>query len=135
MRPRSLTLPVAAAALVLATPALSAVPAEARAATTAGHCAHQGRIEVPRAARQKKACLDDLTTAGTTVTGHTNPNDWSGLNAAGTKNPTGVPGVQVDGYFPDSSTTNTDNGWHHDSQFVIRLPDRWNGKVVITGAP
>jgi hypothetical protein len=41
----------------------------------------------------------------------------------------------VDGYFPDRSTTTTNNGWDHDSQFVVRLPDRWNGKLVVTGAP
>ena len=49
--------------------------------------------------------------------------------------PSGVPGIQVDGYFPDTSTSNTNHGWNHDSQFVIRIPDAWNGKVVITGAP
>ena len=84
---------------------------------------------------QKKACLDDLTTAGTSETGHTNQSDWSGLHAAGTKNPTGIPGVQVDGYFRDDSRNNANNGWAHDSQFVIRLPNQWNGKLVITGAP
>ena len=47
----------------------------------------------------------------------------------------GVPGIQVDGYFPDTSTTNTNNGWNHDSQFVIRIPDDWNGGLVVTGAP
>ena len=47
----------------------------------------------------------------------------------------GVPGLQIDGYFPDTSTSNTTHGWNHDSQFVIRLPDDWNGKLVITGAP
>ena len=84
---------------------------------------------------QKVACLDDLTTAGTVASGHTNPNDWAGLNAAGTKNPSGVPGIQIDGYFPDTSTTNTNNGWKHDSQFVIRIPDNWNGGLVVSGAP
>ena len=73
---------------------------------------------------QQKACLDDLTTAGTTLSGHTDPNDWAGLHAAGTENPTGVPGIQVDGYFPDSSTGNANHGWNHDSQFVLRLPAR-----------
>ena len=41
----------------------------------------------------------------------------------------------MDGYFPDSSTSNTNNGWNHDSQFVIRLPANWNGKLVVSGAP
>ena len=67
--------------------------------------------------------------------GHTDLSDWSGLHAPGTRNPSGVPGIQVDGYFPDSSTSNARNGWNHDSQFVIRLPDAWNGKVVVSGAP
>jgi hypothetical protein len=99
------------------------------------HCVHQARIDVPRAEVQKSACLDDLTTAGTLLTGHTNIDDWNGLHASGTENPTGVPGIQVDGYFPDSSTTNSNNGWNHDSQFVVRLPDHWNGKLVVSGAP
>jgi predicted esterase len=105
--------------------------------STAGprHCAHQGRIDVPRAEVQEAACLDDLTTAGTLLTGHTNIDDWNGLHASGTENPSGVPGIQVDGYFPDTSTTNTNNGWNHDAQFVLRLPDRWNGKLVVSGAP
>lgn len=67
----------------------------------------------------KTACLDDLTTAGTTVSGHTNRADWTGLNAAGTTNPSGVPGIQVNGYFPETSTGNKNNGWNHDSHFVL----------------
>lgn len=101
----------------------------------AASCANIGRVRVPGAEFQETACLEDLTTAGTQRTGHTNRSDWEGLNAAGTENPTGVPGIQVDGYFPDDSTTNTNNGYVHDSQFVIRLPDDWNGGLVITGAP
>lgn len=92
-------------------------------------------LQVPGAERQVVSCLDDLTTAGTTRTGHTDPNDWAGLHAAGTRNPSGVPGVQIDGYFPDTSTTNGTRGWNHDAQFVIRLPERWNGGLVVTGAP
>src|SRR6476660_5760332 len=73
-----------------------------------GHCARQSKIRVPGAQVQEVACLDDLTTAGTVASGHTNPNDWAGLNAAGTVTPTGVPGIQVDGYFPDTSTAYPD---------------------------
>jgi hypothetical protein len=90
---------------------------------------------VPHAEKQVVSCLDDLTTAGTVASGHTNVQDWAGLHAAGTQNPSGVPGLQIDGYFPDSSTSNTDHGWDHDAQFVIRVPDDWNGRVVVTGAP
>ncbi len=90
---------------------------------------------VPRAVVQDGDCLRDLTTAATRRTGHTDRTDWSGLHADGTRNPTGVPGLQIDGYFRDDSHTNANNGWNHDSQFVIRFPDDWNGKLVITGAP
>ncbi|HEX6248814.1 MAG TPA: tannase/feruloyl esterase family alpha/beta hydrolase [Nocardioidaceae bacterium] len=136
MRPTTLSRPAAAAALVLGTATLAVVPsATAEPADATAHCAGQDAVMVPLAEEQKVACLDDLTTAGTTVTGHTNVNDWAGLHAAGTENPSGVPGIQVDGYFPDTSTSNTNNGWNHDAQFVIRMPDEWNGKVVITGAP
>ncbi|MGH2987317.1 MAG: alpha/beta fold hydrolase [Solirubrobacterales bacterium] len=98
-------------------------------------CPGPDDVVVPRAERQESACLDDLTTRGTTQTGHTNQSDWNGLHASGTHNPIGVPGLQIDGYFPDESTSNTNNGFFHDSQFVLRMPDRWNGKLVVTGAP
>lgn len=122
-----------AAALALGGALLTAGPASA--SEPAGHCAGESEIAVPGAERQKVACLGDLTTAGTLVSGHTNQSDWNGLHAPGTVNPTGVPGLQVDGYFPDTSTTNTNNGWNHDSQFVLRIPDDWNGGLVVTGAP
>ena len=125
---RALRPALALTALLLGAPlGAAALPA---AADTACHVP-----DVPGAERSEGACLDDLTTAGTVATGHTNPDDWAGLHAAGTTNPSGVPGVQVDGYFPDDSTTNTNHGWNHDSQFVVRLPDDWNGKVVISGSP
>ncbi|MEV0664004.1 tannase/feruloyl esterase family alpha/beta hydrolase [Actinomadura luteofluorescens] len=92
-------------------------------------------LAVPGAEKQVAACLDDLTTAGTVGSGHTVPADWAGLHAAGTRNPSGVPGIQLDGYFPDTSTFNTNNGWNHDAQFVIRLPERWNGGLVVAGPP
>ena len=112
----------------------SAAPAAADK-PQAGHCARQAKIHVPGAETQKVSCLEDLTTAATVASGHTNANDWAGLHAPGTVNPSGVPGIQVDGYFPDTSTTNTNNGWNHDAQFVIRFPDNWNGGLVVTGAP
>jgi hypothetical protein len=97
-------------------------------------CPRNG-AQVPRAEVFDADCLRDLTTAGTRQTGHTEEDDWNGLNASGTNNPSGVGGLQVDGYFPDSSRTNVNNGWTHDSQFVLRFPNRWNGKLVVTGAP
>jgi Tannase and feruloyl esterase len=106
--------------------AASAVPA------TAAACP---RVTVPGAQHQERYCLPDLTTAANRTTGRTDPTDWAGLHASGTRNPSGVPGMQLEGYFPDDSTTNAWQGRNHDSQFVIRLPERWNGKLVITGAP
>jgi hypothetical protein len=47
----------------------------------------------------------------------------------------GARGLQVDGYFPDNSSFNTTHGWNHDSQFVLRAPDDWNGSLVVAGAP
>ncbi|GLW66716.1 hypothetical protein Arub01_49600 [Actinomadura rubrobrunea] len=110
--------------------ALTLMPAPARAQTGCG-----ARLVVPGAQHQVAACLDDLTTAGTVASGHTVRDDWAGLHPAGTRNPTGVPGIQIDGYFPDSSTFNTHHGWNHDAQFVIRLPEKWNGGLVVTGSP
>ncbi len=120
---RSAVLAVLLLLVVLAAPAGAAT------------CPNQGAVNVPGAEQQVADCLDDLTTAGTSTNGHTDVSDWAGLNATGTKNPTGVPGLQVDGYFPDTSHSNAYRGWNHDAQFVIRLPNDWNGKLVITGAP
>jgi hypothetical protein len=128
MRPkrRGIVAAVVVASALLAGPVTSA---------TAADCPNANAVKVPGAEMQKSACLDDLTTAGTSTTGHTDQSDWESLHARDTKNPTGVPGLQVDGYFPDTSTFNTENGWNHDAQFVIRFPNKWNGKLVITGAP
>jgi hypothetical protein len=92
-------------------------------------------VAVPGAAYEVGACLPDLTTAGTVADGHSDPAQYAGLQPAGAHNPSGVPGVQIDGYFPDTSTLNTTHGWNHDSQFVIRLPDHWNGGLVVAGTP
>ncbi|TCC64823.1 tannase/feruloyl esterase family alpha/beta hydrolase [Kribbella pittospori] len=92
-------------------------------------------VRVPGSQHQEVARLADLTTTGTVASGHTNPADYAGLTHAGLPSPSGIPGVQIDGYFPDNSRTNTNHGWNHDSQFVVRLPDRWNGGLVVSGSP
>jgi hypothetical protein len=120
---------LAAAALLLTSP----VPAAAD--VHSGHCTRVDRLRVPGAELQQAACLAELTTAGTVASGHTVPADWAGLTAASLPQPVGVPGIQIDGYFPDSSTTNANHGWNHDAQFVLRLPDNWNGGLVVSGTP
>ncbi|WP_372343588.1 tannase/feruloyl esterase family alpha/beta hydrolase [Streptomyces sp. KL116D] len=101
----------------------------------AAPCARQEHARVPGTAFQQRACLDDLTTSGLAGTPYTDLADQAGLTAKGTLNPSGVPGLQIDGYFRDDSRTNTTHGWNHDSQFVIRLPDHWNGGLVVTASP
>lgn len=115
--------------VVLAGALAAGLPASASA--SAGDC----RVTVPGAEKSVSVCLDDLTTTGTVVSGHTVQADWAGLTSAGLPTYGSVPGVQVDGYFPDTSTTNANNGWNHDAQFVLRLPSRWNGGLVVSGSP
>ncbi|MCI3222057.1 3-hydroxybutyrate oligomer hydrolase family protein [Streptomyces sp. NP-1717] len=137
VRARWLRATCLAAAALMVTGAAPAAPASAAGTGSArpGHCAGMNAITVPGAEHQEAACLDELTTAGTVASGHTDEADWAGLTPKDLATPSGVPGIQIDGYFPDSSTTNTSHGWNHDSQFVIRLPDRWNGGLVIAGSP
>jgi hypothetical protein len=95
-------------------------------------------LTVPGAERLKAACLGDLTTAGTVISRHTDSSAFTGfggLSVPATVNPSEVPGIQLDGYFPDTSTFNTTHGWNHDAQFVIRMPRHWNGGLVIAGPP
>ncbi|MBC7272175.1 MAG: tannase/feruloyl esterase family alpha/beta hydrolase [Streptomyces sp.] len=122
-----------ALAVVVLTPATATAGAPAK--DPRGHCARLSQVRMPGAEHQRADCLDELTTAGTVASGHTDPADWSGLTPKDLPVPSGVPGIQVDGYFPDSSTTNTNHGWNHDAQFVVRLPDRWNGGLVVAGTP
>lgn len=126
--------PLFAALLAGLTVVGPAAPAGADAGSHAP-CARQDRLRVPGAAHQETACLPDLTTAGLAGTRYTDMADQAGLSAEGTRNPSGVPGVQIDGYFPDDSRLNATHGWAHDAQFVIRLPANWNGGLVVTGAP
>ncbi|HWM36095.1 MAG TPA: tannase/feruloyl esterase family alpha/beta hydrolase [Streptomyces sp.] len=98
-------------------------------------CARTEVPRVPGAEHQQAACLEELTTAGTVETGHTDPADWAGLTPQKLPTPRGVPGLQIDGYFPDTSAANTNHGWKHDAQFVLRLPARWNGGLLVSGSP
>ena len=138
--PRSFTAAAAAAAIV-ATAMLTATSATATAPTrtdASPACPETEHLTVPGAARLEAACLTDLTTTGTIATDHTDSNEFTGfgdLSVPGTVKPAAVPGIQLDGYFPDSSTFNTTHGWNHDAQFVIRLPRRWNGGLVVAGPP
>ncbi|MFL6097036.1 MAG: hypothetical protein ACJ71Y_16415, partial [Blastococcus sp.] len=104
-------------------------------AAAADPCANASAIHVPGAELQRVECEDDLSATALSAKGRSDASDWEGLHSQQTKNPPAGAGIQIDGYFPDDSTTNTENGWSHDSQFVIRLPEHWNGQLVITGAP
>lgn len=127
---------LAAAVLVVSGPAATADTVHSGRDS---HCGRIDRLHVPMAQRQQAFCLDELTTAGTVASGHTVEADWAGLTQASLAQPSGVPGIQIDGYFRDSSAPstqpNTNNGWNHDAQFVLRLPDRWNGGLVVSGSP
>ncbi|MPY51332.1 tannase/feruloyl esterase family alpha/beta hydrolase [Streptomyces acidicola] len=122
-------------AALLATAAMTPGAAARAADNAPGRCGHRHRINVPGAELQQISCHDDLTTSALAGTPYTDTADQAGLMARGTYIPSGVPGLQIDGYFPDSSHLNTTHGWNHDAQFVIRLPEQWNGKLVVTGAP
>ncbi|MEV0522316.1 3-hydroxybutyrate oligomer hydrolase family protein [Streptomyces sp. NPDC050439] len=137
-RPRMFRGALALTALLVTLAAVPAAAGQPEASTGkggAGHCTSSAKLKVPGAEHQRASCLAELTTAGTVSSGHTDPADYAGLTPAGLTTPRGVPGIQIDGYFPDSSATNTNHGWKHDAQFVIRLPDRWNGGLVVAGTP
>jgi len=104
-------------------------------AAPAAPCANADAIQVPGAELQRVECHDDLSATALAAKGRSDISDWAGLHSKQTVNPPAGAGIQVDGYFPDDSTTNTTYGWNHDAQFVIRLPENWNGQLVVTGAP
>ncbi|MEU6281940.1 tannase/feruloyl esterase family alpha/beta hydrolase [Streptomyces sp. NPDC047028] len=119
------------------TPPAAHPPAPHAAAPHAGS-RRRATVSVPGAELQKSAVLEDLTTVGTLRSGHTVAADWEGLHAADDRwreRHVQVPGTQIDGCFPAATGLNTHHGWRHDAQFVLRLPDAWNGKLVVTAAP
>ncbi len=122
-------------ALLALVPALVAPALALPAAADNGACADMGRVDVPGAAHQRVECQPDLSATALSAIGRSDASDWAQLHSKQSTNPPAGGGIQVDGYFPDDSTTNTTYGWNHDSQFVIRLPERWNGQLVVTGAP
>jgi len=128
MRARAAVVGTLAATL---TAGLAAAPADA----AGDPCANAAAIQVPGADRQRVTCQQDLSASALALTGYSDRSDWGTLHSRSSTNPPAGAGIQVDGYFPDDSTTNTTNGWNHDAQFVIRLPERWNGGLVVTGAP
>ena len=64
------------------------------------HCANMSRIVVRGAQFQRAACPADMTTSALADTDYTNPADYALQVPSATILPRGVPGIQVDGYFP-----------------------------------
>src|SRR5688572_8959627 len=131
MRTPSRSLTAAAAAAVVVGTAILAAASGTAASTPTGAttksnsastaCRGIEQLAVPGAELLESACLSDLTTSGTVVTRHTDASSFlgfGGLSVADAAKPAAVPGIQLDGYFPDTSTLNTLHGWNHDSQFV-----------------
>src|SRR3954465_9644575 len=116
-------------------PLLVAAWVSPAAAAPAGPCANQAAIHVPGAQLQRVSCEPDLSATVLSTKDESDASDWEGFEAQRPGTPPAGGGIQIDGYFPDDSTTNTTHGWNHDSQFVIRLPEHWNGQLVVTGAP
>ncbi len=100
------------------------MPAAGATSDVSGHCANAAAIAVPGAERQRVSCHVDLSASTLALTGHSDRSDWGTLHSKESVNPAAGAGIQVDGYFPDDSTTNATHGWFHDAQFVIRLPER-----------
>ncbi|MGI9016138.1 MAG: cell wall-binding repeat-containing protein [Euzebya sp.] len=126
--------------------AVPVVPAQAQTCPT--------EVSVPGAEFVQVTCLEDLTTLSNPRMDQTTYG-WGGsgnrsnpsLNSTlTTYTDTAVPGLQIEGWFPDSCSRyeiehNTfipacPDGHRHNGQFVIRIPDDWDGEhLVVAGAP
>src|SRR5690348_16667116 len=89
---------------------LAAWVTPAAAASEPGPCANQAAIRVPGAEKQQISCEPDLSATVLTTKGESDASDWEGLHSQRTKNPPAGAGIQIDGYFPDDSTTNGTHG-------------------------
>jgi pimeloyl-ACP methyl ester carboxylesterase len=123
-----------ASVLALALAPLPALTAPA-AAQQAEPCANADSLQVPGAELQRVECHSDLSANTLSAKFRSDAGDWAALSSRQSRNPPVGAGIQIDGYFPDDSTTNGTYGWNHDAQFVMRLPAKWNGQLVVTGAP
>lgn len=101
--PRSLTAAAGAAAVIaitiVATASGTAAQESAPADKAPSSCRGITQLTVPGAERLEAACLSDLTTTGTLLTGHTDSNDFTGfgeLSVPGTVAPAPVAGIQLD---------------------------------------
>ena len=128
-------MPLRPSALLALAPALLAPVLAIPAAAADAACPGAHSVDVPGAALQRVECQPDLSATALSAVGRSDASDWAQLHSKASTNPPAGAGIQVDGYFPDDSTTNPTYGWNHDAQFVIRLPERWNGQLVVTGAP
>ncbi|MBW3659243.1 MAG: tannase/feruloyl esterase family alpha/beta hydrolase, partial [Actinobacteria bacterium] len=141
------TLAAMATATVLATVVAAPDVAGAQVA-----CPDTSTLDVPGAEYQQVVCLEDLTTrsnprtdtgastgAGTRESGSLHSEHTDHVDAP-------VPGLQIEGWFPDSCDhyqpeTNDfmpacDDGMRHNGQFVIRIPNDWDGvHLVVGGTP
>lgn len=139
--------------LVLLGPLLQVLPPIAPAPDgVAPGCPDPAGIVVPGAVFSQATCLADLTTLGNPRT------DTGAATGAGTRGngsihsnlteltDVAVPGLQIEGWFDDSCDnfapeTNTfipacDNGLRRNGQFVIRIPDDWDGEhLLVAGTP
>ncbi len=130
------------------------LPGAIPAASGAEPCPTPDQVTIPGAEFFEVTCLDDLTTLG-------NPRidiftyGWGGsgnrqnptLNSDLTELPQEpVPGIQIDGRFPDSCShyevehnsfiPSCPGGFRHNGQFLIRIPDDWDGvHLVVGGTP